>query len=66
MEDKKFHVRLTLLFLDGTISEIVTDIVDAIALDRALKDGSLPKSKDSIIDLFYSTLREFPDDPKPA
>ena len=61
-----FHVRLTLYFLDGTTSLSIVDIADAIALDRALKNGSMPKDKDSIIDLHYETLREFPDDTEAA
>ena len=36
---EKFYVRLTIFFLDGSVSESITDIWDAVALDRALKDG---------------------------
>lgn len=59
---EKFYVRLTIFFLDGSVSESITDIWDAVALDRALKDGSMPKDKDSIIDLHYTALRELPND----
>ena len=62
---EKFYVRLTIFFLDGSVSESITDIWDAVALDRALKDGSMPKDKDSIIDLHYTTLRELPNDDQP-
>jgi hypothetical protein len=62
---KKFYVRLTLFFLDGTVNETIADIVEAIALDRALKTATLPADKDSIIDLHYTTLRELPNDDQP-
>lgn len=58
---EKFYVRLTLFFLDGTVAESIADIVEVIELDRALKNGAMPKDKDSIIDLHYTTLKEFPD-----
>lgn len=57
----KFYVVLTLYFLDGTTAKQVVPIVDAIALDRALKNGD-PLPNDQIRDLLYETLRELPDD----
>ena len=58
---KKFYVRLTLFFLDGTTAESIVDIWDAVALDRALKSGEPLPGKDQVTDLHYTTLRELPD-----
>ena len=57
-----FFVRLTLFFLDGSTTTTIVDIVDAIELDTQLKNATMPEDKDSLIDLHYTTLREFPDD----
>jgi hypothetical protein len=62
---KKFYVRLTLFFLDGTVSETIADIVDAITLDRALKTGEPLPGNDQVTDLHYTTLRELPNDDQP-
>lgn len=59
---KKFYVRLTVDFRDGTSVDTIAEITEAVALDRALKNGDpLPGYGDEVVDISYTTLREFPD-----
>jgi hypothetical protein len=58
---EKFYVRLTLFFLDGSTAESIVPLVDAIALDRALKTGKPLPGNDQVTDLYYTTLRELSD-----
>jgi hypothetical protein len=58
---EKFYVILTLFFLDGVTSTQVVDIWDAVALDRSLKAGEPVGSRDDVVDLHYTVLRELPD-----
>jgi hypothetical protein len=59
---KPFYVILTLDYLSGASSKQVVDILEAIEMDRALKEGGkLPKRDDPITDLSYSALKELPD-----
>jgi hypothetical protein len=59
---EKFYVRLTLFFLDGTISVTIADIWEAVALERELESAPQGKKPTSLIDLDYTTLKELPDD----
>ena len=58
----KFYVRLTLRFLDGTITETIADIWEAVALDRSLQQASPPQDKAGLVEVTYTTLRELPGD----
>ena len=62
---KEFYVILTLDFLSGASTKQIVRLIEAIELDRALKEGrDLPGNKnedDPITDLSYTALRELPD-----